>query len=67
MTSNTYIQIDKKRDEIEAAKKATEELNKGPGESMDSVEQWLKLKDECEERYRRLGEWIVDQTNDLPF
>lgn len=65
MTSNTYIEVENQRDNIERIKQLEE--MKASQARLDDPEGWLQLKDECERRYKELGRWVVDTMDDLPF
>mgnify|MGYP003126528389 CR=1 FL=1 len=64
MTSNTYIEIESKQEEIRELKELENRMAEA---ETHCFEAYLRLKDECEERYRELGRWVVDTVDDLPF
>jgi len=61
MPEQIYIEITKQMDEIREIQKLEDEAAK------DEVGKWLDLKDECQRRYEKLGRWVVDTMDDLPF
>ncbi len=65
MTSNTYIEISKQIQLVNEIRDKRNELE--TYDPITEVDAWLKAKDECEEKYKKLGRWVVDTMEDLPF